>query len=689
MRGRPLAANSQPPRALAPLYVAVLAFLLAGLSVGLSAPTAAHGETDPDQEWTYIGRIALVASGNVTYLATLWTDASTQPFPLEPAPHFRFVVTHSDGRPVAQAPAIRIQGWPCPDEVCPAAAAGNETFHALLVDGDDGAIDGTLHWDPGATGPFKAAGAWRTLVATDGAPLGAGTTWDIVVVGDPPATTPSGAALAALREFFSTPIGHIVALVLWLAGFYVLARLVRAVLSHTILSGPRVDPTIGRLTLRLASAVILFLGVGVSMWVVFGVNFWAGLTALGLLSVALGFGMQTTVANLMGGINLALDRPFVLGDRIQVGDTWGDVQEIGLRSTRILTTKHEVVIIPNKVLDEREIWNYTIQHAELRLDIDVGISYDSDQRLAEALMLQAAHDQGDVLAYPRPRVLLMTFGDSSVNLQLRAWIPSAKDARVIASSIRSSVKRLFDEHGVAIPFPHRTLVEAPSLAKPHKATDKELEDLRVRDPRIPKMVYATAGPQPIRPTADLICHVAAELGVGLVVLHVTRVDDPKHHKAATRVLRAFRDAAAHHGVITYTEERTGDVLPAIEAAIREHDAQMLAIGSSKHSLVSSPRLVAGLTKQIREAVDVPVLIVPRSLRVNDRTLEHFARVIAERHAVSRQEKGIEGKPDEAPRQTGRKSDKSTRSPAAAKADPGPKKPKEDAEAEPDDEDENE
>lgn len=606
-------------------------------------PASAQGD---DAHWQFIDRVTFDLDANTTYFLTAWTSASDpDAIALDPAPGFQFVLTRGDSRSVADAPPLRIEAWPCPDATCPTERPSDTGFLALVADGDDGTVDSRYTWSPDPERTFTTTGTWRLLVTPDNAPLGTGARLHLDLVDRDPTGNRLLDEFTDLRQAFDTPFGRVLAFVLWLFAFVVAARIAAWGLRRTVLSPQRIDPTVGRLALRLGSVTFLLIGLGFSLWVVFGVNFWAGLTALGLLSVALGFGMQNTVANLMGGINLAVDRPFVIGDRVQVGDTWGDVQEIGLRSTRILTTKHEVVIIPNKLLDEREIWNYTIDHPEMRIDIDAGISYDSDRRLAEALMLRAAHVHEDVLSYPRPRVLLQSFGESSIDLQLRIWIPGAKDARPIASRIRKEIQNLFNEHGVTIPFPHRTLVEHKDLAPPHKATPDELQGLAVRDPDLPRMVYATATPNPMRPTADLIARVASELDLALVVVHVTPSNDPRHRKEAARALATFRDAGAHYGVAVETLERFGDVPEVIREVVKEENAALLAIGSPRHNLVPSSFHVADITKQIRESIEIPVLIVPRNLRINDRTLRHYGKLIEAREKERRSEAGIEARED--------------------------------------------
>jgi small-conductance mechanosensitive channel len=216
-----------------------------------------------------------------------------------------------------------------------------------------------------------------------------------------------------------------------------------------------------------ATAVIIALDI-------LGVNVMPFIAGAGIMGVAVGFAAKDTLSNLIAGILLIIDRPFEIGDRIEVWSApagsakWGDVIDIGLRATRIRTTDNIVVIIPNNEIMTRDIVNYTILSSSIRVRVNIGVAYDADMATAKALILQAASTADWILNDPVPKVVVRNFGESSVDLQLRVWIRDARRRMDTISYITDTVKTLFDENGVEIPFPKRDITivrRSPKLQK--------------------------------------------------------------------------------------------------------------------------------------------------------------------------------------------------------------------------------
>lgn len=196
---------------------------------------------------------------------------------------------------------------------------------------------------------------------------------------------------------------------------------------------------------------------------VLGVNVMPFIAGAGVMGVAVGFAAKDTLSNLIAGILLIIDRPFEIGDRIEVWSapagsaSWGDVVDIGLRATRIKTTDNIVVIIPNNEIMTRDIVNYTIISSSIRVRVNIGIAYDADMAKAKALIVQAAQSADWISAEPAPKVMVRDFAESSVSLQLRVWIKDARKRMDTISFITDTVKTLFDENGIEIPFPKRDI----------------------------------------------------------------------------------------------------------------------------------------------------------------------------------------------------------------------------------------
>ena len=205
-----------------------------------------------------------------------------------------------------------------------------------------------------------------------------------------------------------------------------------------------------------ATAVVIALDV-------LGVNVMPFIAGAGVLGVAVGFAAKDTLSNLIAGILLIIDRPFEIGDRIEVWSvprgnaSWGDVIEIGLRATRIKTTDNIVVIIPNNEIMTRDIVNYTSISASIRVRINIGIAYQADLDTAKALIIQAAQSAEWILKNPAPKVVVRNFGESSVDLQARVWIKDARRRMDTIDYITDTVKSLFDQNDIEIPYPKRDI----------------------------------------------------------------------------------------------------------------------------------------------------------------------------------------------------------------------------------------
>jgi small-conductance mechanosensitive channel len=194
-----------------------------------------------------------------------------------------------------------------------------------------------------------------------------------------------------------------------------------------------------------------------------GINVMPFVAGAGVAGIAIGFAAKDTLSNLIAGILLILDRPFEIGDRIEVWSapagsaSWGDVVHIGLRATKIKTTDNIVIIIPNNEIMKRDIVNYTIITSKIRVRVNIGIAYDADIDKTKGIILDVADSTEWIAKDPPPRVMVRSFGESSVDLQLRVWIDDARKRMDTISHITDKVKTEFDKAGIEIPFPKRDI----------------------------------------------------------------------------------------------------------------------------------------------------------------------------------------------------------------------------------------
>lgn len=237
------------------------------------------------------------------------------------------------------------------------------------------------------------------------------------------------------------------------AVLFALARLANRVLTHSIGGLTRLDVSQRTLVQKLASiAVILAAGlIGIDL---LGIDLTALAVFSGALGLAVGFGLQKTVGNLLSGLILLMDRSVKPGDVIVVGDTFGEVTKIGVRAVSVVTRDGKEHLIPNEQLMVEPVENWSYSSRNVRIHIPVGVAYATDLPLAQRLMIEAATAADRVLKAPAPTVWLRGFGDSSVDHEILAWIddPEAGVGNV-QSDILNRLWLLFQEHGIEIPFP--------------------------------------------------------------------------------------------------------------------------------------------------------------------------------------------------------------------------------------------
>ncbi|MGY6217767.1 DUF3772 domain-containing protein [Methylolobus aquaticus] len=177
----------------------------------------------------------------------------------------------------------------------------------------------------------------------------------------------------------------------------------------------------------------------------------------GALSVGIGFGLQNIVNNFISGAILLAEQPIKIGDWIVVGSIEGNVRRISIRATEIETFNRATVIVPNADLLQTAVTNWTYKNRRGRLDIAIGVGYQSDPDEVEAILLDCACRHDKVLKWPEAKVLLQAFGDSSLDFELRVFVSDIEQRAVIASDLRKSLLSRLRARGIEIPFPQRDI----------------------------------------------------------------------------------------------------------------------------------------------------------------------------------------------------------------------------------------
>jgi len=177
---------------------------------------------------------------------------------------------------------------------------------------------------------------------------------------------------------------------------------------------------------------------------------------IGTLGIGIGFGLQSVFSNFISGVIILIERPVKVGDRIEIGDTSGVVMKISARATTILTNDNINIIVPNSDFINKEVINWSLNDKVIRFRISIGVSYSSDVRLVEKLLLEVAHENEDVLKGPASVVRFINFGESSLNFELRIWTSAQihKQGK-ITSDLNFAILEKLSQNNIVIPFPQR------------------------------------------------------------------------------------------------------------------------------------------------------------------------------------------------------------------------------------------
>jgi len=209
---------------------------------------------------------------------------------------------------------------------------------------------------------------------------------------------------------------------------------------------------------RLGRVVVALLGISVLLSY-FGVNVTAFATALGLGGLAISLAAKDTVADAIAGFIILVDRPFRIGDRIEIqgAGTWGDVVDIGLRTTRIRTRDNRLVIVPNSVIGANQVINYSYPDPQYRIETHVGIAYGTDIEAAREVIVDTVRKVEGVLPDRPVDALYVEMGDSAMVFRVRWWIESYRDTRRMFDKVHTALQYALDEARIECPFPTQTL----------------------------------------------------------------------------------------------------------------------------------------------------------------------------------------------------------------------------------------
>ena len=247
----------------------------------------------------------------------------------------------------------------------------------------------------------------------------------------------------------------IIALAVFLV-FYLLYRVLNFLLAR-VTRRAGVEPTAATFLLVAVRYVVLIVGVVMALEEL-GLDVTTILEGLGIVGLALGFAAKDTLSNIIAGFFLFWDKPFVIGDLIEVSDEYGEVRAITMRTTRIVTVDGKLVSIPNSVIVNSKIRSYTmIPHLRLDIDVTIGVNERIDE--AREVILDTVRRDERFLKEPPPEVVVITLGDYFVKIALKVWLRDPRIHIPVREELREAIKNALDKSGIVMPYETIELVK--------------------------------------------------------------------------------------------------------------------------------------------------------------------------------------------------------------------------------------
>lgn len=190
-----------------------------------------------------------------------------------------------------------------------------------------------------------------------------------------------------------------------------------------------------------------------------GYDLTAIIAGLGIGGIAIAFAAQDTISNIFGGVTIFMDRPLNISERVKVGDVYGDVVDVGIRSTKIKTLDNTIVTIPNSVLSKSNIENFAKPDPSLKQSFKIGLTYDtSSKKLQEAMdIIKEIIVSTEGVKKKEPLVNFTEFDDSSLNILVIYWVKSTAHILDVKNTVNLEIKKQFEDAGIEMAYPTQTL----------------------------------------------------------------------------------------------------------------------------------------------------------------------------------------------------------------------------------------
>ena len=211
------------------------------------------------------------------------------------------------------------------------------------------------------------------------------------------------------------------------------------------------------LVAKILKAVTIILAV-IFIFDTWNINISPLLATAGIAGIAIGFAVRDSLANILGGLQLVLDKTFKVGDKIQLDSgEMGVILDIGIRSTKLKTYDNEVIYIPNGSLANTKIKNFTVPDLSVRVNVNFGVEYGSNPEKVRNVVLDAIKKIDTVIEEPEPCVQFLKMSDFSLDFVARAWVQSYTEAYSTKLKVTDEIYNALNKANIGIPFPTRTI----------------------------------------------------------------------------------------------------------------------------------------------------------------------------------------------------------------------------------------
>jgi len=256
-----------------------------------------------------------------------------------------------------------------------------------------------------------------------------------------------------IKNFSLASVAFILAII---ALATIAARNLPALLEILLLARFSVSPG-ARYAIKTITAYVIIAAAAMLVFGTLGISWGRVQWLVAALSVGIGFGLQEIVANFISGIIILFERPVRVGDVVTIGQTTGTVTKIRIRATTVRNWDRQELLVPNKEFITGHLLNWTLSDSLNRIVIRLGVDYGDDVRLAMRLMAEAVKENEKVLKEPEPSFIFESFGDSSLLLQARCFVPEVDDRAPVTSDLQQAILDKFRAHGISLAFPQRDI----------------------------------------------------------------------------------------------------------------------------------------------------------------------------------------------------------------------------------------